>query len=763
MGLAGGAASPSVALAAAAAPGLRVTAAPALGPVLGPVLGPATAASARATPVVLLNGDRAVTMPGLGGRPVTTMLPARHGGIVFNLRAGRENLFIPATALPYLGRGLSPSLFDLASLRRAESGGRLPIVVSYAGLRRPDLPGLTVTGSADGHASGYLTASSAPVFYAALVRQFRADHGRASYGSDGLFAGNVTIALPGAMDSRARPSRPRPDFPMHPVTVTGTNLAGKPDTGDEALVVDAADPLNFSDPVEAGNVFYHGQAKFSVPAGTYWAIGDFEKVTSKSTGTSRLVVLPQFRVQGNHTHIHLDERAASSELGAATPRPSKVQAWIFGAVRGGLHGRSLGIVLFGWQGVHLWLSPTTRKPSVGSLHTYETQTLASPRGARGTPYVYNLAIAGPNGVIPDQHVKIAPSSLATVHERFYQDIASTGATETTLEYHKLPEAVAVPLPLRLPGLQTEYVTGTDPHAVAYRVSYAEFGHSLSGGQYSSFLTVRAGEKRTEIWNDYPLHPQPGVQLIHGFPVGRFPMFPSAYRMGDKLELSFNNTAFSDNVPGHSGVGMYGPFSGPHVKLTGSYAVYQNGVEIAHGNPTTLNTTASFPGLPPVKLSHTPSQIRFVLSGARRGKSYRLSPAFQTAWTWRSAPHLGVKLPQAWLCTLSSRFCVVQPLITLNYQVHGMSLRGSTTGGRQVIGLTVGHLQLGGHAAITGATVQFSVDGGQTWQSAAVTRSGAGRFKASFTAPAGADVSLRTSATDAAGGSITETIEDAYRT
>ena len=37
------------------------------------------------------------------------------------------------------------------------------------------------------------------------------------------------------------------------------------------------------------------------------------------------------------------------------------------------------------------------------------------------------------------------------------------------------------------------------------------------------------------------------------------------------------------------------------------------------------------------------------------------------------------------------------------------------------------------------------------------------FHDSFTAPAGAKVALRTSATDAAGGSITETIHDAYRT
>jgi hypothetical protein len=43
----------------------------------------------------------------------------------------------------------------------------------------------------------------------------------------------------------------------------------------------------------------------------------------------------------------------------------------------------------------------------------------------------------------------------------------------------------------------------------------------------------------------------------------------------------------------------------------------------------------------------------------------------------------------------------------------------------------------------------------------VTSLGAGRFRAVFTAPAGTFVTLRTTAQDAAGGSINETITRAY--
>ena len=45
----------------------------------------------------------------------------------------------------------------------------------------------------------------------------------------------------------------------------------------------------------------------------------------------------------------------------------------------------------------------------------------------------------------------------------------------------------------------------------------------------------------------------------------------------------------------------------------------------------------------------------------------------------------------------------------------------------------------------------------------MTRQGAGQFRAAFTAPPGALVTLRASASDAVGGSITESIQRAYRT
>ena len=100
-------------------------------------------------------------------------------------------------------------------------------------------------------------------------------------------------------------------------------------------------------------------------------------------------------------------------------------------------------------------------------------------------------------------------------------------------------------------------------------------------------------------------------------------------------------------------------------------------------------------------------------------------------------------------------------MTLEYAVAGESLHGATHAGRQTIHLSVGHLQLVKGARITRASLSVSVNGGKTWHRARLTGRD-GSYTATFTAPAGVRVSLRTSAADAAGGTIIETLPGAYQ-
>jgi hypothetical protein len=81
----------------------------------------------------------------------------------------------------------------------------------------------------------------------------------------------VSIGLPG----QAGAGLTRPDYPMHTLTVTGVNLDGRPDTGDQVDVVNVDTADKFSSLNQISSVFYHGVAKFSVPTGHYVAFGTF--------------------------------------------------------------------------------------------------------------------------------------------------------------------------------------------------------------------------------------------------------------------------------------------------------------------------------------------------------------------------------------------------------------------------------------------------------------------------------------------------------
>src|SRR5215472_8587000 len=111
----------------------------------------------------------------------------------------------------------------------------------------------------------------------------------------------------------------------------------------------------------------------------------------------------------------------------------------------------------------------------------------------------------------------------------------------------------------------------------------------------------------------------------------------------------------------------------------------------------------------------------------------------------------------WERAQNARACAAQPLLSLGYQVSGLGLSGSAPAGTQRIGVSVTHFQPSSStAAITKAAMSVSFDGGTTWHPAVVTGSN-GNYTVTFTAPAGATVSLRTSASDAAGSSIAETL------
>jgi hypothetical protein len=702
--------------------------------------------------LLLLNGDRLMVRTGPDGRLDVGVRAATAHDEVTALRFGGQVTELPADAMPYLGRGLSPSLFLLSALEKAESGGRLPVEVGYTGTR-PAIPGLTITRSGFGHADGYLTAASARVFGAALWRQFVADHARGTYGGRGLFGDGVRLTLAGSPLAAASSAAPaaRPGYRMHTLTMRATNLRGKPDSGDEVFITSADNVARFDGLQETDNVFYKGTAKFSVPSGHYWALATFFSF-SGDNAYMRMVVLPQFTVNGRHTTVRLSERAASSKVTFRIPRPGVNQQESFEVVRDARTGGSFTNDNI-WSGITTWISPTTRKPTVGRLNAYTEATYTSPAKA-ASQYAYNLDYPSPAGTISRQQFTATPASLGSVTEHYYQDVPTGdggwmafGGTPAQLAFEFVPV-----LQVRMPSVQTQYFSAD--HDLLWQVETLTSLNQFSGGDNDLYRWFSGGQASAENWNAYPLHPAADATL--GGPSAAVPVQTSAGRSGNVLSLGF--TPWSDNTFGHTGPGFYG---NGNALVTGTYQVDQNGKRIARGSA--LN------GIPGIRLSAAPSVVSFTLNADRYSSFFQLSSGSSTTWTWHSARDAAARVPRAWYCGLKFtsnsirylRQCAVQPLMSLSYQVQGMSTTGQTRPGPQAVEVTAGHIQLGGSAKVTGATAQVSFNDGDSWFPAKVTAQGGGRFRVTYSAPAGVDVTLRVSASDAAGGSISETIVRGY--
>ena len=566
--------------------------------------------------------------------------------------------------------------------------------------------------------------------------------------------------LPSASVEARRPAPP-PAAPAYTVTVTGTDIAGGPAGGlsDVAYLFNADDSTRFDSFATSIQHFAHGVATFRVPAGHYWALGDFTKpLPRQQSWDEYLDVLPQFSVTGNTT-VHLAAAAATSQVRAAVARPVTTQYLTFQLIRSAAAGPPVSI---GWMlnnggpkipAPTLYVSPVPASPTVGKLATVTSLQLGSAAFQSDSRYIYDLAYQS-SGTIPPQGHVVTQAALATTHLRYYSAPTSDGLS-VTFPVFPVNNLVcqlggAIFGGMRFPAEQTAYLQAGSP--LSWQTQFIQNeAQDFSGGQIGPWQSLLPGQVETQDFGAFPLHPAPNA-LLSVIP-GQPPAQVSAGRAGNTLRLAM--TAFSDSVPGHVAQGTF-----PPVQTAGSYEIDQNGTKIA-GGPLP-NFTGPFAAT--ATLSPAPSTIRVSLNAAESAKLSPLSTASSTVWTWRSAPAPGARLPAGWTCLpggVTNRACAVQPMMTLRYGVVGLGQDGSAAPGQQVVRLQVGHLPLARPTRITAAAVSVSFDGGKTWRAARMTGSG-GSYAAVFSASPGALVTLRTRASDAAGGSVTETITNAYK-
>ncbi len=685
---------------------------------------PAALAAVPSSTATLVTGDRVTVRTAPDGRDTFEVQPAAEKGMaraLVHLRLGGRDYEVPGTALPYLGRGLDLSLFDVKAL--------------LAGAKAP---------------------ADTKTFGAALAKQFKEDNARGRFGGQGLFAGGASFTLSGAPKRQAA----QPRSVMRTVSVDATDIGGKPaDTGMAFLY--NTDDGNILASDETFNYFSGGTAKFSVPDGNYSAYGVFWTADADGNPTEmRFSAQPEFAVKADTT-VRVDAKRASSKLTWVTPRPALLDDTGFLFRRAAKTGPAMVVDFDAGPGVPISVSPTAVPVRTGALQTYPYSRLVSPPGP-GTPYEYTLQKAT-TGTIPRQRYVITAKDVATVDATYFSEYATVGRRQRSGMFTFEDLGGRSSHLIELPRKQTEYVSAAPDlnwfgGISKYVLPGPDSFPGWAGGQYEAMHRYQAGSSVTEDWNRFPLHPVGAVALLP-LSDGSSYTRPGATRAGDLVRFSL--TPFSDNQPGHTGFGYYGE---QRDTITGHYRLTQDGTTLAEGTPWNGPTTVDLEQ----EVGSGPSTLGLTVDAGRTGPMYHQSTASHTEWTWKSRHVEGATLPPALYCARGDdgpdRSCAVEPLLTVGYTVGGLRPDGSTLSGPQSLDLTVGHLQQSAASPAAGATVQFSTDG-TTWQDATVSPRGDGVFHADFTAATeafrGTDVSLRVTASDAAGATIAETITAAY--
>ncbi|WP_328606843.1 hypothetical protein OG943_44305 [Amycolatopsis sp. NBC_00345] len=757
----------------------------------------------QARSVVLITGDVVTVRPAGDGREVFDVQPAAQKGAarsIVHLGLGGRDYEIPATALPYLGKGLDLGLFD----------------VHAPAANQPDRV-------------------AAAEFGRKLARQYDQDRARGSFGGQGLFAngahfgnespkdatpkgelptdetpetGTPTNETPetetpktgtpkdatpkaGAPKTGTSTNKPPTDEPptdesptdesptdesptneppktetpqqqprtvMNTVTLAANEIDGKPsDTG--LAVLYNNDDATLFDGNEASNTYYGGVAKFSAPAGNYSAFSVFFTTGADGSVTEvREVVNPELTVKGDTT-VRMDAARATSKVTWVTPRPALLDDNGFFIRRAAKTGPALTLDYDAGPGVPVWVSPVAKAVRTGELQSYPYSRLISPPGP-GTPYEYQLQKATV-GTIPGQRYVVTDKDVATIDASYYSEFELVGRHQQTGMFSFEDSGGRSSVPIALPRRQTEYVSAAPDllwfGGLAKYVDSTGGFEGWYGAQYTNSEVYPAGRHFSEGFNQFPLHPTAHTAVGPAIK-NSFLTVPGAVRKGDDVSVLL--TPFSDNQPGHNGMGLYGE---SRDTISGHYVLTQDGKTVAEGVPDG-DVSFSQP------VSATPSTLGLTVDAGRQGPNYLLSTASHTEWTWRSQHVDGGGLPAPLVCVISrgdapDRACAVEPLLSLGYAVGGLGVNGSAAGGAQTLDVTVGHLQGAAGSAVTGTTVQFSTDGGKTWQDATVTPGANGVFHAAYTVTAtsmrGTDVALRVTAADAAGATIAETLTAAY--
>lgn len=717
--------------------------------------GPGLDSAAAPRTITLVTGDRFAVAGGAGASSISRLDGPSRAFESYRSASG-DRYLIPVEALPYLGRGLDPSLFDVDFLLRTpDAATRVPVAMALApGATAP--AGITVSRAERGTASGYATAASGAAFAAVLKARIGADivAGRRA-GSTRPFDGLASISL--AAPARARtvpasaPAEVSTPAPTHTLTIDATDLTGTPTDNVWGLLMNADSLATWNDSVTTVN----GVAQLQVPAGHYAAQFGFADYDAQGEATAiRLVTLTDFDVPAadQATTIAVDERAARVPITFSTPRPATenyttitVNRWDAAGGQGG------GLIAGDFGHGPAYFSNAQPAARVGRQRYVVAWSATGP--ATGSQYRYDLAY-GSDDVPAHQTHRPATADLAAVRDVFYADPAlpvpgGVSPDNFASAAYDTPGGTFI-LPFTPPlytGQVTDYL-GTGDGGTWMQA------YITPNGLYdiSDVHTYQPGRTYRVEWVHGPLAPNAGQ---HIGPTGESGCV--ACVSGDEMYLEFSR--LGDSEPDHSGE----TFASNGGKST-HYTVYQNGKALIDQDNTRW---AFLTGVP-----DAPTTYREVFDTYSTGiGSPSQSTMTHTDLTFVYRPHAHADiLPADDWCSAGRVFpapCRILPVLSLGYDLD-TDQSNTSHQALQTLSLGVSHLSYdgrGSHAPITSVSVSVSFDHGATWHPASVCAAALpGRYTVTWLnppAPIGTSPDLRVTATDAIGGSISQTIDDAY--
>jgi hypothetical protein len=699
----------------------------------------ATLVSAPALPVrpaqivTLITGERVVVGTSPSGRPALQIVrSAQHGPASQATTASLngDQYVIPASAQPYLGRYLSVDLFDVTRPAAAPVADRVPLLISYTPGTTPSLPGVTVTSAGAGHATGYVTPTSARRFGAALAEQAIADS-QAGWPSKSKLFGSVT----GIGPDPAPPPTVVPDFPQVTLIIKVLSHTGGPVPFGFGFLMNADDGRKYG----AFILVIDGEARVSVPLGHYLGLFDDFTFSRDGSVTGRVMPVVDYDVTGGSQTLTVDARSATSALSVTTPKLSvgqELAAEFDGSDAAG-HSFFASSYDFTLPGGRLLVKPTP-VPAIGTFGQKTRWIQVDPSTAGGR-YLFDATFQA-EGVPADQAQAVpGVSHLATVEDSYASDrplrlgsaarfVFPPGAFFAFATFNP------VPMPLR----RVEYVEAP-AGSLVQDLALSDLNAWDPGIVQDGFRTVLPGSVRSEHWLRNPFI----LDVPDPTPADLFKVCSACTSPGAITFIS----ALTDGVPTHQGW----VFTSPNGSPVAHFKIYRNGTLLRQERDSLGDA---------LEVPIGPATFRVVTDVTRSWTDSSLSTFTSTDVTFRSGG--AVPMPPSWVCFTASE-CSVLPVLRALVDLHATP-QSTVPVGTTTFDVSAGHIADAADPAISSARVAVRRSGTSAWTFLPVTKVGPGSYRAAFTAPSwfnGRAMDLRVRVTDVAGGAITQTTDRAF--